>query len=265
MTAGSFATANAALADGAAITGTATDASNGNAALTGVTVDVFDTSGNRIASQTTDTQGNFAIPGVPASRYAVCFDPSTETGGAAKGGYAAQCYQGASWAAGVAPPAAGSTILSLSAGQAVSGINAGLTGAGSISGTVTTNSGAALGGVSVEAFGPDGTLVQQVATSSAGTFTINGLSPSMSYIVCYDPAQAFGSGSTKYAGQCSGTVPWIGGGPPPAGATRITPSASGSKTVKAQLSPAGSISGVVTASGGPRPDRGPGARHRLRR
>ncbi len=88
---------NAALAPGAAISGTIT--TSDKAAIHNLDVIVFTADGTPIDGTTTNS-GAYTVKGIPpGTHYTICFDTSSLTGGAAHG-YHDQCYAHTSWSGG---------------------------------------------------------------------------------------------------------------------------------------------------------------------
>jgi hypothetical protein len=251
VSAGTFATANAALLPGAGITGKVT-AATGGAALGGVNVDVFDATGNMVASVPTAYNGTYAVKDLPISStpYAVCFDARQVQRGSSTG-YANQCYNGVPWGGSWLPPASGAAQVAVSSKKPTV-INVALASAGAIGGTVT-GPGGALAGVVVDAFDSSGSLVASATTSSTGTYTVADLAPSATgYKVCFNALNATGgSSSTGYASQCNNGVSWPGGQSPPPGTSVAVPVASGTTATVSPVLTAGSvIAGTTTAAAG---------------
>ena len=252
--AGAATTINAALAPGGAVSGRVTAAAGG-APVSGVQVDVMEGDGYQLAA-TTSAAGFYTVTGLlPASGGdVVCFD-ATDAGGNATG-FASQCYKGAAWTAGNAPPA-GVTPVSVRSGTTTGGISAALTALGAISGRVTTAAGGApVSGVHVGVLDGSGNYLTGSATSATGAYFVPGLAPaSGGYIVCFDASQVPGS-ATGFASQCYKDVAWSGSSLP-GGVTRVGVS-TGTTTagIDAALTPGGAISGRVTAAAGGAPVSG---------
>jgi hypothetical protein len=119
-----------------AISGTVTNATTGNG-VTGVSVEVLDSSGTLITSTSTSTSGAYTISGLTPSTtgYTVCFQASSASGGGSSDGYQSQCYQWIAWD-GFSSPPSGTTPVPLSSGYTASGINGALVPDGGIAGTV---------------------------------------------------------------------------------------------------------------------------------
>jgi hypothetical protein len=155
---------NATLTSGARVSGTVTDAAG---PVAGATVGVFTTSasnqpGNEIAHATTGADGTYNVAALQAGSYDVLVDPpsgSTDVG---------QWFNNS-------PTAAGATQITLSTSGTATA-NAQLTTGqrGSISGTVTDQSGSPIAGVTVWAVGFNGTLIS-ATTAADGTYTIGNL------------------------------------------------------------------------------------------
>jgi hypothetical protein len=245
MTAG----VSAVLVTGAAISGKVTAASGGHG-LAGVTVEVFDSHGSFLTAAATASDGSYAVSGLTPSPtgYRICFDAQGAAGGTSKTGYAGQCYRGVAWVGGTVPPS-GTTLV-----KAGTGINAALSPAGAISGTVTAKSGGAgLTGVLVRLYDSAGHLLTRQRTGAKGSYTLSGLAPSAGYRVCFDAQSAAGGTSkTGYAGQCYKNIAWKGGQSAVPKTATAVPVSAGKTTagVSAALVSAASISGTVTAATG---------------
>ncbi len=222
------------LAQAGAITGTVTNSSG--VGISGVIVRPYDAVSNAISNisglttvgMTTDANGNYMLSGMPAGSYKLNFEPNTSV----ITGYSAQWYNNKNSIT-VADP------VVVTAGATTPAINATLILGGKISGTVTDSSGAGIANVNVSAY--DAVTNSYVsgsgATSSTGTYTIQGLS-SGNYKVLFTPLssyipQWFNNQSSITAGDTVTVT---------AGAT--TP------LVNATLALAGKISGTVVSSAG---------------
>ena len=157
-------TINDALAAGGSISGVVTDATTG-AALPGICVSA---SGNQTlvtANGQTGAGGAYTLTGLPTDSYSVSFSTS---GCGNNGPYAAQYYDNAT-SLGTA------TLVPVTAGTPTTGIGDALQYAypvGSISGTVTNGSGAAVGGICVALVAPSGSIQATAVTASDGTYQI---------------------------------------------------------------------------------------------
>ncbi len=105
---------NASLIAGGQISGTVTNATN-NAALPGITVDLFDAQGHVLEATTTLNDGSYTLAGVPSGSYYVGFDPT----GAYANAFQAQYYSNSQ-------VLSASTAVSVSTGQTTHNINAAL-------------------------------------------------------------------------------------------------------------------------------------------
>ena len=222
---------DAALDPGGAIAGQLTTLA-GNPASAGF-VEVFDGNGILDGAQS-DSTGNYRVPGVnpAAGPYTVCFqDIGDHTGSST--GWAPQCYQGIPWVGNGAPPPAGTTDVSVSAGGTTTGISAVLRRGGAITGTVTdANSGDPVPGIYPVAFDTSGHRVAGDYTGDTGMYRFNGLAPGQ-YVVC------FSDYSDRYAPQCWNDLGWDGIPEDiPSDATVITVTANGVQSgIDAALGP----------------------------
>jgi Carboxypeptidase regulatory-like domain len=247
VTAGRLTTVDAALGAAGGISGTVTAAAGG-ARLSGVDVEVFNSSGDHVWSAVTGADGTYRVTGLApaAPGYSVCFDASNATGGSSHLGYFSQCYRNVPWEGGFIP-AAGVTLVPVTGGRLTT-VGAALDTAGGISGTVTAAAGGArLSNVDVEVFTSSGEDAGSAGTGADGTYRVTGLAPAApGYRVCFDASRAAGgSSSAGYLSQCYRNVPWAGDFEPAPRATpvpvtggRLTPA------VDAALNAAGGISGT---------------------
>jgi hypothetical protein len=171
------------------ITGTIT---GGGKPVAGVTVSVTGSNGVGAASVTTGTNGAYSVAGLAAGSYTVCFNPVGGSTGASTTGFLAQCWKDA--ASGGTP-----TTVAVSNTGTVTGIDAALAPAGSISGTVTGSGGTLAAGVTVSIGDADGEPVSYAVTGSDGTWAAPWLPPG-TYTVCFDPSTA--AGGITYTAQC---------------------------------------------------------------
>jgi hypothetical protein len=227
---------------GGSVSGRVTDASS--APLGGVQVSLFGTSGeDYTVLALTAGDGTYSFNGVAAGAYDICFDGTTNT--AAPAGYLRECYaSGGSvpWGPPGSAPSAAATAVQLSAGQQVSDIDAGLSPAAGISGTVTTAAGSSaipLSNAEIQVFtAPTAEVAGTSFSSDDGTYSVTGLSAG-SYDVCFI-SDEFTQPAGNYVGQCYDQVAWTGRSGPPPTATAVT-AAVGAVTggVDAKLSIAG--------------------------
>ena len=220
--------ADASLATGATISGKVTAAAGG-APVSGATVYVRDYGGGYptyvpVTNTTTDSNGAWSITGLPSGLYQVQFYAPFSTN------YASQYYRGVM---GQDAP----TPITLTAGSTSSNIDAALTMAGQITGTVTDGTtGNPAQGVQVAAFDQGGNQYTSATTDSSGHYTLIGLAQSASYRVEFYPPQNSSLAAEFY----------------PSGATlqAATPVAvtvgQTTPNIDETLGQGGSISGVVT-------------------
>lgn len=169
------------------LTGTVTNTAGSG--IGDVTVRVFAADGTGVAKTTTAANGTYTVAGVTAGAYTVCFNPAGSTAGTY--GYLPQCWKA------VTPGGVPYTVTVPDSGATVTGIDATLTTAGSISGRVT-GSGQPLADVLVTVDDDSGE-VGFATTDASGTWTVKGL-PTGTYTVCFDPRDI--TGSISYAYQC---------------------------------------------------------------
>jgi hypothetical protein len=178
---------NATLTTGGEITGTVTGTSS--SPLAGVDVELEDASGNVLETTSSGPDGTYTLAGVPTGTYYVEFDPS---GSEFATQYQVQYYGGKQ-------VLAGSTTVSVTAGQTTSGINATLT-AATTAGQVTTTT--------------------QITTVPAAIPTVVGSPPLISGTVKVGRALA-----AKETGWTAGTTyayQWFAAGKAVKGATNAT-------------------------------------------
>jgi len=205
---------DAQLSTGASISGQITD-SDGNAITTeDICVTADEEDGDNVSSATTDASGDYTISGLPAGTYDVS---ATDCAGSARNDV----------------PGEPSSQPTLTADQAVIGVNIQLAAGTSISGHVYGGSGSStpveLACVEADGAGSAG----QAETAASGSYTISHLLPGVSYEIYVDPT-------------CSGSSPYI-----PGSLTPVTPTVSQPATgVDAHLTLGGSISGQVSDSNG---------------
>jgi hypothetical protein len=165
-------TVDLALLAGAQISGIVTDTAAPANPVPGVEVDVYDASGNFVASTQTGGDGTYTLSGLFPASYKIGFVPTSV-------GYAAQFNGGAASLAAanpVAVPAGGTKT-----------VDAALVAGGQIAGTVTDASSAALlGRVRVAVYDSSGTVIASATTASDGTYTVLGIAPG-SYNVGFFP------------------------------------------------------------------------------
>lgn len=148
------------------ISGIVTDSSTGNG-IAGLFVVALDAStGNWVASSTTDVTGKYLLAPLKEGTYVVKFDG----GGFSQSGYISQWYNGKNSMETAAK-------VAVIASRSTTGINAALVKGGSISGKVTESlAGANIYSVYVSAFDSrTGSWVNSTFTDSSGIYTISGL------------------------------------------------------------------------------------------
>ena len=255
VTAGATSTVNASLASAARISGTVTDTSSPGQPLSGVAVDVYNSSGTLLSglSSSTGSDGTYSIPGLVPGSYFVCFDAASASGGASTTGYLDQCNSAQAWDGSTPPSSPPDTAVAATAG-ATATVNASLGAAGEISGTVTDTSspGHPLGNVQVQVFDSSGVTSTFASTNSAGVYSVRGLAAG-SYFVCFNGESASGGTSaTGYVDQCYSGQAWDGHtspASPPDTAVAVT--AGSNASANASLATGGEISGMVTDSSSP--------------
>jgi len=163
-----------ALTKGGTITGTVRGEPSGTL-LAGVRVNIYDSTGNNVASVTTTVSGAYSKNGLSSGSYYLRTSNNL--------GFLDELYDNLPCSGGCWPYTQG-TPVNVTAGATAGGIDFALSLGGSITGTVTdTGSGAPLAGVQVEARSLSGSYFQANATTNAsGVYTLIGL-PTRSYEV----------------------------------------------------------------------------------
>ncbi len=221
---------DAVLTKGANVSGTVFDPQG--AALGGICVNAEVATANgrdQVAWSTTASDGTYTLSGLPVGAVQVRFQDCNHVGP----------YLPQSWKNRDGPQAA--DVITLTAGQQQTGIDARLAAAGAISGTVTDTKGAPLGGICVQAT-TDTSFGGMTRTTDDGSYEIDvagGGDFHVQFVDC--------SNSPKYSGT------YWKAGPDPAKAAPVTVTAGGTaKGIDATLS-AGRVSklgGKVTNSAG---------------
>jgi PKD repeat protein len=191
---------DAALAVKTAISGTVTGGTQQK--LAGVEVSVSQEAGSGPSSEwtvTTDSEGTYTLTDLPVGTYQVCFRPSGATGGSLPTlGYAPECWKD--------QPSGTPTLLTLTTGLHITGINAALGLGGGISGTVkeAASPQKVLVGVKVSVSSNSYTY-PSVLTDANGKYTVPGLAAGTDYSACFSGHGATGGSSDAfgYLEQCS--------------------------------------------------------------
>jgi 5-hydroxyisourate hydrolase-like protein (transthyretin family) len=197
---------------------------SGSTPIAGATVIALSSPGNSVAgSTTTAIDGSYTLGGLPAGSYHVQFSAP---------GFVMQFYDSRS-------TLSAADAVAVTAGGTTPGVNATMSPAGQITGTVTdgTNS---LQNVEIDLYGSGGGLVDTTCTAANGTYTLSN-EPTGSYHVGFDASGKQLCGPSNYLAQ------YYDGKPTLALADAVTVAA-GSTTsgIDATMSPAGEITGTVT-------------------
>jgi protocatechuate 3,4-dioxygenase beta subunit len=215
---------NAVLAVGGAITGTVTDEA-------GVPVQgVFVSAGNGgafIPSTQTDAAGRYALTGVFAGSYQVCFDGFGVITPAAPYGYSQTCVGDF--------PSGGVQVV---AGQ-VTPLDGHIARAGAIGGRVTTLGGTPLAGVGINVIDSSGSGEFAAVTDDTGHYLVTGLAPGV-WTICFDTT----FGLPNFLSECYHDRTVAEGGTP------ITVTGGTLSTADESLAPAATITGTLTAANG---------------
>jgi Carboxypeptidase regulatory-like domain len=188
----------------------------------------------------TDRRGRYYIDALPPSPkgYAVCFNATNSSGGSSRTGYGGQCYKK-------------SAPVRVRSGRVHTGINAALTHAGAISGTVTGSPGGKpLRDVDITLFNNAGKVVRQAITRPDGRFSVVGLPASSSNRVCASMGVAANRrGQAKYLDACFKGAPWPRGAAPPKSAAKVRVVRKKTHAgIDIAMPAGGSIAGTVTSA-----------------
>jgi Carboxypeptidase regulatory-like domain len=202
--------ADAALVAGGAISGTVSDAGGTQHGLANASVEVSSPSTGTFLFATTAADGSYTVSGLAAATdYTVCFHGGGATGGSSDAlGYLDQCYDNQ-------PTPATAIPVTVTSGASRTGVNAALTVAGAISGTVRdaggTHHGLANVGVQVSSL-TYGNYGGWATTAADGSYTVTGLAAGTDYTVCFTGAGATGGSSDElgYLDQCYDHQPMSG-------------------------------------------------------
>ncbi|MDY7078280.1 MAG: carboxypeptidase regulatory-like domain-containing protein [Chloroflexota bacterium] len=223
VTAGMTTTVNAQLTPAGVISGVVTAEGSGTP-LGDIDVDVYDaTTGNWIGDDDSDSSGLYRIGGLAAGNYKLCFRDHS-------GAYLTEYHADK-------PDLDSGDPVTVTAGMTTT-VNAQLTLAGVISGVVTAEgSGTPLGDIDVDVYdATTGYRISDDDSDSSGIYRIGGLAAGNYKL-------RFRDHSGDYLTEYHADKPDLDSGDPVTVTTGMT------TTVNAQLSPAGVISGVVTAEG----------------
>ena len=188
---------DAQLQPGATITGSVSDAGNGQPIAAEV---IAYQGGQAVARDDTDT-GQYALTGLATGRYVVCaqgesnlalalrrgpsrvVSPNQIRSGSGNG-YLGRCYNGVAWNGETVP--AGAEQLQMSAPNMLTGVDLSLSPASAIAGRVTTPGGAGLDQVVVTARDLATGISTETFSAADGTYQLTGLAPSShGYHVCF--------------------------------------------------------------------------------
>jgi hypothetical protein len=190
----------------AAISGTVTQASDGTP-LSGASVTLF-RHGTDVANKSSDASGHYSFPGLGAATgYSVCVLPMhVDAPLPPATGWSPQCYADVPWD-GLAVPAA-AQLVSVAAGQVVTGIDIAVHPGGEIDGTVVKAGGSTpVPDVVVDVFTTTGHQVTATMSGADGTYTVGSLPPK-NYVVCFEGRSTLGP--VVYVSQCYDNVSWVG-------------------------------------------------------
>jgi hypothetical protein len=168
----------------------------------------------------TAADGSYTVTGLPAgAEYQVYFYAPDATGGSSdSAGYVDQIWKNQ-------PTSGTPTLVSVTAGATTSGIDAALSAAGTITGTVTDAAGQLLESAEVYYYSPTTGVSGAVWTAADGSYTFGGVPAGTDYQVCFNASWAIGgSSATGYVDQCWQNQP-ITGTPTPVTVTGGAPTA----------------------------------------
>jgi hypothetical protein len=225
LTAGEHKTGvDASLKEDATVSGTVT--TGAGEAVSGVTVVAVSHTGPADESAVTGSDGRYTVEGVPAGSYTVEFEPNGLH-------YAYRWYD-------EKESESEATSLTLTSGEAKTGVDANLVRtAAEIKGTVTDTHGQPVAGLEVVVTEGEGGIVATATTAADGTYAVDGLHGG-TYEVEFEPGSA-NLLPQFYAEQGSAAT-----------ATPVTvASDSVVDHIDAVMRPGATISGTVTAEGGP--------------
>ncbi len=220
---------NAGLARGGQISGQVTG--DGEAGLDDIRVYVYDSCGNSVLSTTTNQDGNYTTPSLPAGNYQIWFAPESFTQAASKA-YLGEWYNNKT-------DLDTADTVAVTAGNVTSTINAQLARGGQISGLVTGDGGTPQSNGQVKIYDSTGLQVASVSIGSDGSYITAGL-PAGTYSVLFDLFS-----SSEYVDQ------WYNNKNSRTEADPVTVTVGNvTSTINAQLARGGQISGLVTAEDG---------------
>lgn len=248
---------------GAAISGKATDASNGQPIASSL-IGVFSPTGRQLGFGLSDPQGNYTVKGLPASTSnRVCdfqntISPTTV--------YRAECWKNIAWNGDVNALPSGTTSVSTTIGHTHSNINFTVGKVtihlGSIAGTITdAGDHGAIANAQVQLYSPNGAQIDSTPTNASGGYQFTDLKPNATgYRVCARAIEGtFEQPTTPPGGWapfCWSGVSW-NGVPPPSSATKIPISPGQAKSgVDIALPRGGGVSGTLFHSDGTTPAAG---------
>jgi hypothetical protein len=152
---------DAQLADGGAISGRVTDI--GDNGISGISINIYDMSNNHIAGDSTDSNGDYTVRGIPAGDFKVQFWVGSA------GNYISEWYnnQGSF---------ASADAVSVTVGNTTTGIDAQLADSGAISGRVTDSTGTVgIPNVSIQVCDLTNYYLYGSSTDSNGYYTVYGV------------------------------------------------------------------------------------------
>jgi hypothetical protein len=194
------------LPQGATVSGTVFTAGTPNQGAAFLEVDVYDAQGNDVDATSTNAFGSYTTDGLAPGKYTLDFTAPT-------GGVTSFVGQ---WLGGTPTEAAASRITVLGA-QQVTGENAVLARAGSISGTVTNTSGGKLDGITVPVWmlvGGGYVQLTSEVTDGNGNYTLNGLGAGTYKIGFSDYSSGDGSSNSVFGDQYWNAAPTLGSATP---------------------------------------------------
>jgi Carboxypeptidase regulatory-like domain len=251
------------LPPGAAISGRATDAGNGQPIASGL-IGVFSPTGRELGFAITDGQGNYKVKGLGASTGNRVCDFPTTVGPTTS--YRAECWKNIAWNGDVHALPNGTTSVSTTIGHTHPNIDFTVAKVtihlGSIAGTITDAAGGgAIQNAQVLLFGNNGLQIDSTPTNASGGYQFTQLKPNATgYRVCARAIDGTVEQPTTppggWAPFCWSGVSW-NGVPPPGAATKIPISPGQNKIgVDIALPRGGGVSGTLFKSDGTTPAAG---------
>lgn len=178
-----------------------------NAGLPGVSVEAYDADSNLIQTQKTAADGSYVLGGLTVGQpYRVCFDPITST---QTDSYTPQCYKGQAWNGLGSVPWESQVLTAPAAGKMMSGIDAALDPASTITGVIKDPQGNPVDSALVFHTDANGDTVTDhvFSTDADGKYIITGLTKDTKICVWTGLATIPAADPNGLVNAC-GTTPW---------------------------------------------------------